>query len=92
MTRGRRNPAGRVVAAQRVRLLERDGPACWICRQPMDLTRPGVPLSPSLDHVIPASRGGDDSDANARLAHLVCNTSRGNRAPTQLGPQSRTWL
>ena len=91
MTLGRRNPAGPDVAAQRLRLLERDGPGCWICRQPLDLSGPG-PLSPSLDHVIPASRGGDDSDGNARLAHLVCNSARGNRQPTQLGPQSRRWL
>lgn len=92
MSKQHRTRTARVVAAQRARLLERDGPMCWICGLPLDLTCRSRALSPSLDHVVPMSYGGNDTDENARLAHLVCNSSRGNRPPTPLGTQSRTWL
>ena len=35
--------------------------------------------SPSVDHVVPLSRGGDDTLANVKLSHLTCNLSKGNR-------------
>jgi HNH endonuclease len=43
------------------------------------------PLSKSLDHLIPLSRGGTHEPANVSLAHLRCNVSRGaGRKPAQL--------
>jgi hypothetical protein len=37
-------------------------------------------MCPSLDHVVPVSASGTShTRANVRLAHLVCNTKRGNR-------------
>ena len=84
--------SGKARDAQRQRLLERDGPLCWICRAPMNLTTPNTPASPTIDHVIPVSAGGDDTDHNSRLAHRSCNAARGNRPPATIGPQSRHWL
>jgi 5-methylcytosine-specific restriction endonuclease McrA len=37
------------------------------------------PLSPSLDHVVPLTRGGAHDPSNVQLAHLGCNTAKGNR-------------
>lgn len=35
---------------------------------------------PSIDHVIPLSKGGMHTWNNVRLAHRICNTKKGNRA------------
>lgn len=57
----------------------RDKGRCHLCsRRVPDKPWPH-PLSPSLDHVIPLSRGGAHDPANVRLAHLRCNTAKGNR-------------
>lgn len=62
-------------------LAERDGAICSICDETVDmeLRRPD-PLSPSVDHLIPRARGGEDVPENLRLAHLVCNVRKGIRA------------
>jgi hypothetical protein len=63
-------------------IFDRDEWTCMIpgCNQPI---QPGLqwpdPLSASVDHIIPRSRGGDDTAENLRAAHLVCNVQRGNR-------------
>lgn len=58
----------------------RDRYTCGICFDPvsMDLQWPH-PLSPSLDHVIPLTKGGMHDPSNVQLAHLGCNTAKGNR-------------
>ena len=33
----------------------------------------------TLDHIIPLSRGGEHSAVNAQVAHLSCNSSKGNK-------------
>jgi 5-methylcytosine-specific restriction endonuclease McrA len=61
-------------------IFERDQWTCQLCQRPVDDTIAWpAPLSPSLDHIVPISKGGDHSRANSRLAHLACNSSRGNR-------------
>lgn len=61
---------GRLVHRVLVVVLETYGDVCVHCR---------LPGSTSVEHVIPRSRGGDDSLANTRPAHLVCNQERGVR-------------
>jgi hypothetical protein len=41
---------------------------------------PGAPraLSPSIDHIVPLSRGGQHVKANVRIAHLWCNVEKNN--------------
>jgi 5-methylcytosine-specific restriction endonuclease McrA len=57
----------------------RDGWVCQVCDAAVDpVRRYPDPLSASLDHVLPLSRGGDHSRDNSRLAHLICNVKRGN--------------
>lgn len=75
---------------ERTRLFERDGWLCQICFGPLDendyqpvwsrtgvLTRRFGSSYPTLDHIVPRSAGGDDSDSNLRAACWQCNTVRG---------------
>lgn len=58
----------------------RDGYRCGLCAKRVDMTKPWPhPLSPSLDHIIPLTRGGAHDPSNVQLAHLRCNTAKGNR-------------
>lgn len=59
---------------------ERDGWICHICGEPVPDEQFPSPKSPSMDHVIPLSRGGEHSYANVRLAHFGCNAGKKNRA------------
>lgn len=62
-------------------VFERDGWVCQLCGAPVDPSlRAPSPLSASLDHIVPLSRGGAHSRANTQLAHLLCNVKKGNRA------------
>jgi 5-methylcytosine-specific restriction endonuclease McrA len=54
----------------------RDGGTCWLCWLQVPRVV-GDPLSPSLDHVVPLSKGGEHSYANVRLAHSICNARKG---------------
>lgn len=62
----------------RARVFARDGWVCQICQRPVNkgLSWPHTE-SASLDHIVPLSRGGAHSEANARLAHLGCNVGKG---------------
>ena len=56
--------------------------ACGICQMPMDreLKHPD-PMSKSVDHIVPISRGGTHEQSNLQWAHLVCNISKGASMP-----------
>jgi 5-methylcytosine-specific restriction endonuclease McrA len=65
-------------------LYVRDRGICWICEKPVPAdARFPHPLSPSTDHVVPLSLGGEHSWLNVRLAHLRCNNRRGARSLRQ---------
>lgn len=63
-------------------LFKRDKGVCWLCGKRCDfedyVTRDGAFIAgdwyPSIDHVIPLSKGGEHSWDNVRLAHRHCNT------------------
>lgn len=59
-------------------LAERDGLACAGCGIEVDFTavKPD-PFSPSVDHIIPWSRGGANESHNLQLMHLRCNIVKG---------------
>ena len=71
-------------------ILDRDK---WKCRMPICLfgsrriyktrTYPD-PRSPSVDHILPLSVGGDDTQWNKRAAHLGCNMARSNNPDDQM--------
>ncbi len=62
----------------RLAIYESDEWTCWLCEESVDRALIGTrsPWRPSLDHVIPKSRGGSHNPANLRLAHVWCNSVR----------------
>lgn len=58
-------------------IFERDGWSCHLCETQIDreLTYPD-PMSASLDHVVPLSRGGAHSRRNCAASHLICNVRK----------------
>lgn len=67
-------------AVELAAIAERDRWKCHLCGRKVSKARLWPhPESPSLDHVIPLTRGGMHDPSNVRLAHLRCNTAKGNR-------------
>lgn len=63
----------------------RDRYRCQLCLCQVDMEIPAPdPASPSIDHVLPLSAGGDDVRANVQLAHYGCNSAKGARGAQQL--------
>lgn len=63
-------------------IFQRDGWVCRICSESIDPTirytdDPGA--CATIDHVIPLSRGGDDTPANVQAAHGSCNYGKCDR-------------
>lgn len=67
-------------------LAERDGTACGICGETVDLAlrRSDSPMCPSVDHIMPRALGGTDDPANLQLAHLTCNVKKGASVPLEV--------
>lgn len=74
----RKGPKGYALNA--AELAERDGADCALCGDLVDfaLKAPHA-MSPSVDHILPRSKGGSHDAENLQLAHLRCNTRKGNR-------------
>lgn len=89
---GRSGHAWRQLCAQ----VYREETDCWLCGHHVDQTlRWPHRYSRTVDHVIPLSLGGDPlSRHNAHLAHLTCNSRRGNgqRAALPAQRHSRDWF
>ncbi len=67
----------------------RDGWICQICHKRVDKRfKYPNPMSASLDHILPLSRGGTHTYANIQLTHWVCNISKKNNILLQ-GEQLR---
>jgi 5-methylcytosine-specific restriction endonuclease McrA len=63
----------------------RDGQRCHLCRRLVDMALKGTAKwGPTIDHLVPVSRGGTNDPANLALAHRYCNTRRSNRGPAQM--------
>lgn len=68
-------------------LFRRDGGRCWICGMPCnpdDFTyKDSIFVAggwyPSVDHVVPLSKGGVHKWDNVRLAHIRCNTAKSDK-------------
>lgn len=64
----------------REQVLEKHGSVCHLCEVEIDLALPSPnPLSFTLDHVSPISKGGADALFNVRPAHFGCNARKGAR-------------
>lgn len=58
---------------------------CAICGKPVDFKlKAPAPMSPTVDHIVPISRGGHPSDiSNLQLAHWICNRMKSNQIANQ---------
>lgn len=59
---------------------KRDCYVCQICKKQLRKSRKGKNhrLSPTIDHIKPSSRGGQDSLENMQIACLECNNKKGD--------------
>jgi hypothetical protein len=72
-----------------IEVFKRDNWTCWICTQPIDRGQQWPqPLSPTIDHVIPITKGGEHTMANVRCAHAVCNNKKKNNIYSVCSAQS----
>lgn len=69
-------PRHSVRQAIKIKLLVRDGLACWWCNKPFRLDD-----MPTIEHVEPVSNGGTWALSNLRLTHEECNKFRSNHYP-----------
>jgi len=59
---------------------ERDNWKCHLCGKRIGKKHKNPhPLSASIDHIIPISKGGEHSYKNVKASHLKCNASKCNR-------------
>ena len=66
---------------------EKDNGVCYLCGKKCDYEDYKIINNvfivgdnyPSIDHVIPISRGGEHSWGNVRLAHRSCNSKKGEK-------------
>lgn len=86
-----RIPHRRRVPVSRRGVLRRDGNRCAYCGQ----------AATTIDHVLPRSRGGQDSWENLVACCLRCNNVKGDRTPAEMGwrlrirprtPHGQHWL
>lgn len=76
-----------------IEVYKRDKGICWLCGGLCDWNdyevKDGVIVYgndyPSRDHVIPKSKGGQNTWDNIRLAHRLCNSTKYNRIIRPLG-------
>lgn len=52
---------------------DRDGWTCHICGEPAPESYSEKHLRPTIDHILPISRGGSHTWDNVKTAHLGCN-------------------
>jgi 5-methylcytosine-specific restriction endonuclease McrA len=77
--RARLKNAPKIEEYDSLEIAKRDGWKCHICGKRVKRGQL------SIDHLVPLSRGGDDTPQNVALAHLRCNSRRGpGRLPAQL--------
>lgn len=65
-------------------IAERDRWLCGLCgtRVPPGARHPD-PRAPSLDHIVPLSRGGTNEASNLQLTHLICNLQKRDSAKNE---------
>lgn len=76
--RGNRLFHGWISDSGRWAIYERDNFTCWLCNEIVDLSADPQKddWAPSLDHVVPRSRGGSHAPENLKTAHRWCNAVR----------------
>lgn len=63
---------------QRNQLVNQHGAICQICTEPFEKAR-----DITIDHIIPLSKGGEDTFDNYQLAHYDCNQLKADMTPEE---------
>jgi 5-methylcytosine-specific restriction endonuclease McrA len=71
----------RKIILSRKNILRRDNHRCQFCGNTSNLT---------IDHIIPKSRGGEDTWENLTTACIKCNNKKGDRTPEEAGLKLRS--
>jgi 5-methylcytosine-specific restriction endonuclease McrA len=75
-----------VVPFDRLDVFDRDRWICYLCHLPVDRDASAFDRSsPTVDHVVPLSRGGEHAMRNAACAHLGCNSAKQDRTAALAG-------
>jgi 5-methylcytosine-specific restriction endonuclease McrA len=77
---------GESQAVDRLKVFERDGWRCYLCRQPTPRHLRGTydARAPELEHVVPLSRGGAHAVSNVACACRECNSRKRNRLVSEV--------
>ena len=64
------------------KLIKRDGLRCALCGKMCDpndhsWSEYSGPMYPSIDHIVPMSKGGGHVWNNVQVAHIICNSEKG---------------
>jgi 5-methylcytosine-specific restriction endonuclease McrA len=67
-------------AYSREQVFKRDHYICCLCNQPLNMSVT-IPAwdAPTIDHILPLTKGGSDDLSNVQSAHYRCNCKKGNR-------------
>ena len=76
--RARKAQVGGILTLTVLNLVSLQGGVCAYCERPFSDVRP-----PTIDHVIPLSRGGTNDDSNVVAACRSCNSSKGSRTAVE---------
>lgn len=64
------------------RLIKRDKGICYLCNDKVNIHLDSNDnFYPSIEHVIPISKGGTHTWDNVKLAHRICNSIKNNSVP-----------
>ena len=78
--RAKRLGLPREVGISLKKLIKRDGLSCAICGLPCIYGGDYLSdLYPSIDHIVPLSRGGGHTWSNVQVAHRICNINKSNQ-------------
>jgi 5-methylcytosine-specific restriction endonuclease McrA len=69
-------------------IFARDDMICQLCGERCSLS--SVKLEPTVDHIVPRSKGGSDLLDNLQTAHRSCNSRKGTMDNAQAIMQMRS--
>lgn len=77
-----RGGGGWITPATRTMIYERDGLTCYICFDVLDRSAPiNDPKAPTIDHIVPRSKGGTDDLENLKTCCRDCNILKSDSMP-----------
>lgn len=79
----------RAKRAVRSRIFTAQAGRCALCGDPMQMTQPDFYDYATIDHIVPLSKGGEDTARNRQLVCSACNQEKGAQLPAELENRGR---